>query len=86
MKQGSLFYLSCGNLPNHGASSHALGFFGKLSMNMGAPTWFENVWNYDVEVLFDYWTIFFYKLNKIETRNCTGIWGVLCVARKSLMS
>jgi hypothetical protein len=55
-------------------------------MNMGAPTWFENVWNYDVEVLFDYWTIFFYKLNKIETRNCTGIWGVLCVARKSLMS
>jgi hypothetical protein len=24
------------------------------SMNMGAPTWFENVWNYNVEVLFDY--------------------------------
>jgi hypothetical protein len=44
----------CGNLQNHGASSHALGIFGKLSMSMGAPTWFENVWNYGVEAIFDY--------------------------------
>jgi hypothetical protein len=54
--------LSCGNFPNHGASSDALGIFGKLSMSMGAPTWFENVWNYSVEVIFGFLTIFLMKI------------------------
>ncbi len=30
---------------------HALGIFGKLSMSRGASTWFETVWNYNVETI-----------------------------------
>jgi hypothetical protein len=43
--------LSCKNLPNHGTSCCALGLFGKLLMNRGAPTWFETIWSYDVEAI-----------------------------------
>ncbi len=43
MKQGSLFCLSCLDLPNHGASCHILGIFKKLSMSRGASNWFETL-------------------------------------------
>jgi hypothetical protein len=54
------FVLSLCDLPNHGTSCHALGIFGKLLMNRGAPTWFETVWSYGVEAI-DYWTMFSMK-------------------------
>jgi hypothetical protein len=37
-------------------------------MNKDASTLFEIFWNYGVEVT-DYWTIFQWKLNKIEIEN-----------------
>jgi len=63
MKQGSLFCLSCQDLPNHGASCHTLGIFKKLSMSRGASNWFETLWSYSVEGT-DYWTIFFMKIKQ----------------------
>jgi len=52
MKQGGLFCLLCSDLPNHGASCHALYIFGKLSMNSrGALTWFGTAWSYGVEAI-----------------------------------
>ncbi len=51
------FIFSHLDLPNHGASCHALGIFKKLSISRGAPTWFETLWIYGVETI-DYWTIF----------------------------
>jgi hypothetical protein len=63
------FVLSQWDLPNHVASCHALGIFGKLLMSRGASMRFETVWSYSVEPYFQW------KLNKIETKNCTGIWN-----------
>jgi hypothetical protein len=70
------FVLSCWDLPNHDTSCCTLHIFLKLSMSRGAPTWFETVWSYSVEVI-DYWIISFceWKLNKTETENCIGIWS-----------
>jgi hypothetical protein len=51
MEHGSLFCLSCLDLPNHGTSFHTLGIFGKLLMSRGAPTWFQTVWSYGVEAI-----------------------------------
>jgi hypothetical protein len=90
------FVLSCWDLPNHSASCHALGIFGKLSMN--ALTWFETVWSFMpcswylrkaldecTDLVSDFgamvWKLLIieqfsqWKLNKIETENCIGIWG-----------
>jgi hypothetical protein len=43
-------------------------------MSMGEPTWFETVgakvWKLLIIESFSQW-----KLNKIQTKNCTGIWG-----------
>jgi hypothetical protein len=52
MKQGNLFLSSC-NLPNHNISFYALGRLWRvrLLMSMGAFTWFEIVWNYNVEAI-----------------------------------
>jgi len=57
-----LFCLSRWNLPNHEAPCHALGIFKKILTNRGAPTWFEIVWNYNVDAI-DYWAIFSMKIN-----------------------
>ncbi len=79
-----LFCLSCWGLPNQGASCHTLGIFAKLSMSKGASTWSQHwldlrlfgatVWKLLIIEPFSQW-----KLNKIETENCTGIWGHSCV-------
>jgi hypothetical protein len=63
MKQGNLFcfFLSHYDLPNHGISCYAIGIFAKLSMNRGASSLFDIVWNYSVEAI-DYWTIFSMKI------------------------
>jgi hypothetical protein len=70
MKPSTLFcfVLSHWDLPNHGASCHALGIFGKLLMSRGASMWFETIWSDSVESFFQW------KSNKIETKNGTGIW------------
>ncbi len=68
------FVLSCWDLPNHNASCYALNIFEKLLMRIGASTWFETNWSYNVEAI-DYWTIFQWKLNIIETKNYIRIWG-----------
>jgi hypothetical protein len=43
-------------------------FSGKLLMSRGASMRFETIWSYSVEPFFQW------NLNKIQTKNCTGIW------------
>jgi len=46
-----LIFLSHWNLPNDGASCHALGVVGKCSMNKGVSSWFHNVLTYNEEII-----------------------------------
>ncbi len=57
----------------HGASCRTLCIVEKLSMRMGALTWFEIVWSYDVEAI-DYWIIFRNEKTK-ENRNWKLYWN-----------
>ncbi len=88
MKQGSLFLFccSCWDLSDNSASCHSLGIFGKLSMRRGC---IDLVWEFFGAMV---WKLLIiepfspWKLNKIETENCIGIWGVLGVVGKPLMN
>jgi hypothetical protein len=59
------------NLPNHGASHHALGVVGKFSMNKGVSSWFHNVSTCSEEVI--------EKKNSLKIhlnkKNYNGIWA-----------
>jgi hypothetical protein len=44
-----LFVLSYCNFPNHDVLGCTLGIFKKFSMIRGPLTWFESIWNYDME-------------------------------------
>jgi hypothetical protein len=53
MKQGSLFFFKFHIKISQTTtfSCHAFGILKKLLMNMGAPIWFEIIWNYDVKAI-----------------------------------
>ncbi len=58
-REGVVFgeMLPCGKSKEIAEIHYAPGIFRKLSMSRDAPTWFETVWSYCVEVV-DYSTIF----------------------------
>jgi hypothetical protein len=60
MKQGSLF---CYFDISQALTMLDVVFLVSLeaSISRGAPTWFETIWNYSVEVI-DYWIIFSMKI------------------------
>jgi hypothetical protein len=81
------FDLSSWGLPNHGISCQALGISGKLSMsrrgfkpfsNLGLRLFGATCGKLLIIEPFSQW-----KLNKIETENCIGIWEVFLLALES---
>ncbi len=73
------------DLPNHSTLCHVLHILVKLLMSRGALTWFETFWSYGGEAI-DYWTIFQWKLNKIETEKFIRIWGRSWCCWKALVT
>jgi hypothetical protein len=76
MKQGSLFCFVMLRSPKPWCFRLCSWYLQNLSMNEDALALFEIVWNYGLEVT-NYWTIFQWKLNKIEIENFIGIWKAL---------
>jgi len=86
MKQGSLFCFVC-----HAKISqtmvlhlHSWCLQKALDESRGALIWFETLWSYYMWKLLIIEAIFQWKLNKIETDNCNGIWGCSCCCWKAL--